>query len=135
MDESAMSSFLLNSFHLVPSTFRSVALCQTSFHRPQLNMYCYVKQTAGGSRNVCQGSMPADAIRTVPHHAEIIKLEGRNYPTYYRGESRKGMELTNLTEETKQYYRLIACPLSSFDPSPGSLFKCPLTATLPIIYF
>jgi len=35
------------------------------------------------------------------HHAEIIKLEGRSYRMHDRKESRKGMELTNLTEETK----------------------------------
>ena len=53
----------------------------------------------------------ADAITDrFLHHAEIIKLEGRNYRMHDRGESRKGMELTNLTEETKQYNRLIACP-------------------------
>jgi DNA replication protein DnaC len=35
------------------------------------------------------------------HHAEIIKLEGRSYRMHDRKESWKGMELTNLTEETK----------------------------------
>ena len=35
------------------------------------------------------------------HHAEIIKLEGRSYRMYDRKELRKGMEPTNLTEETK----------------------------------
>ena len=35
------------------------------------------------------------------HHAEIIKLEGRSYRMHDRKEQRKGLELTNLTEETK----------------------------------
>jgi DNA replication protein DnaC len=35
------------------------------------------------------------------HHAEIIKLEGRSYGMHDRKELRKGLELTNLTEETK----------------------------------
>jgi DNA replication protein DnaC len=35
------------------------------------------------------------------HHAEIIKLEGKSYRMHDRKELRKGIETTNLTEETK----------------------------------
>lgn len=34
-------------------------------------------------------------------HTEIMKLESRSYRMHDRKELRKGMELTNLTEETK----------------------------------
>ncbi len=34
------------------------------------------------------------------HHAEVIKLEGRSYRMHDRKEQRKGIEITNLTEET-----------------------------------